>query len=104
MTTQCINTKINMRLEWDEAKRQATLEHRGLDFADCNEIFANVTFEFPDDRKNYGEPRTICIGFLKGRMVAVVYTQRGVHRRIVSMRKCNEREKKAYRDRLERRG
>jgi hypothetical protein len=37
-------------------------------------------------------------------MVAVVYTQRGVHRRIVSMRKCNEREKKAYLDRLERRG
>ena len=71
-----------MRLEWDEAKRQATLEHRGLDFADCKEIFANVTFESPDDRKNYGEPRTICIGFLKGRMVVVVYTQRGVHRRI----------------------
>jgi len=90
-----------MRLEWDEAKRQATLEHRGLDFADCVEVFADVTFEFPDTRKDYGEARTVCIGFLKNRMVAVVYTQRGGTRRIISMRKCNEREIKIYRERLD---
>ncbi|MHB1267935.1 MAG: BrnT family toxin [Acidithiobacillus ferriphilus] len=89
-----------MCLEWDEAKRQATLEHRGLDFADCATVFAGVTFEFPDDRKDYGEPRTVCIGFLDEQMVAVVYTLRGTHWRIISMRKCNERERKAYRDRM----
>ena len=90
-----------MNLDWDEDKRQATLVHRGLDFADCAEVFADVTFEFPDTRKDYGEARIVCIGFLKDRMVAVVYTQRGDTRRVISMRKCNERETKIYRERLE---
>lgn len=91
-----------MTLDWDEEKRQATLVHRKLDFADCVEVFADVTYEFPDTRKDYGEARTVCIGFLKDRMVAVVYTQRGDTRRIISMRKCNEREIKIYRERLDR--
>ncbi|MBU2840648.1 BrnT family toxin [Acidithiobacillus thiooxidans] len=89
-----------MNLDWDEEKRRSTLAHRELDFADCVEVFADVTFEFPDKRKDYGEARTVCIGFLKNRMVAVVYTQRGDTRRIISMRKCNEREIKIYRERL----
>ena len=91
-----------MKLDWDEEKRQTTLAHRELDFADCVEVFADVTFEFPDTRKDYGEARTVCIGFLKNRMVAVVYTQRGDTRRIISMRKCNDREIKIYRERLDR--
>ncbi|WP_414041706.1 BrnT family toxin [Acidithiobacillus sp. M4-SHS-6] len=62
-----------MTLDWDEEKRQATLVHRELDFADCVEVFADVTYEFPDTRKDYGEAHTVCIGFLKHRMVAVVY-------------------------------
>ncbi|MBN6742250.1 BrnT family toxin [Acidithiobacillus sp. MC6.1] len=89
-----------MELEWDEEKRQTTLQHRGLDFADCAQVFAGVTFEFPDTRKDYGEPRMVCVGFLKERMVAVVYTSRSPRRRIISMRKCNEREIESYRDRL----
>ncbi len=91
-----------MNLDWDEEKRQATLAHRVLDFADCTEVFADVTFEFPDTRKDCGEARTVCIGFLKNRMITVVYTQRGDTRRIISMRKCNEREIKIYRERLDR--
>jgi uncharacterized DUF497 family protein len=91
-----------MKLDWDEDKRQATLAHRELDFVDCVEVFADVTFEFPDTRKDYGEARTVCIGFLKNRMVAVVYTQRGDTRRIISMRKCNDREIETYRERLAR--
>ncbi|WP_226828928.1 BrnT family toxin [Acidithiobacillus ferridurans] len=102
MTKQDINIIINIKLDWDEEKRQTTLAHRELDFADCVEVFADVTFEFPDTRKDYGEARTVCIGFLKNRMVAVVYTQRGDTRRIISMRKCNDREIETYRERLAR--
>jgi len=102
LTKQDINIIINIKLDWDEEKRQTTLAHRELDFADCVEVFADVTFEFPDTRKDYGEARTVCIGFLKNRMVAVVYTQRGDTRRIISMRKCNDREIETYRERLAR--
>ena len=79
-------------LEWNEDKRLLILEKRGLDFADAALVFAGETYNFPDDRKDYGEPRTITIGFLLNRMVVIVWTPRGENRRIISMRKANERE------------
>jgi uncharacterized DUF497 family protein len=85
-----------MKLEWNEDKRQATLAERGLDFADCAEVFEGITHSFSDKRKEYGEPRIISVGFLKRRMVVIVYTPRGVGRRIISMRYANERERKYF--------
>ena len=82
-----------MRITFDPAKRDKTLAERGLDFADAALVFAGVTLEVEDTRKNYGEPRTICYGLLDGRMVVVGYTPRGADRHIFSMRKANEREK-----------
>jgi uncharacterized DUF497 family protein len=63
-----------------------------LDFADAVIIFAGVTLEVEDTRKDYGETRFICYGLLFGRMVEVGYTPRGADRHILSMRKANERE------------
>jgi uncharacterized DUF497 family protein len=69
------------------------LAERGLDFADAKFVFAGVTLEVEDTRKNYGEPRIICYGYLEKRMVVVGYTPRGADRHVFSMRKANEREK-----------
>ena len=82
-----------MVLTFDPAKREKTLSDRGLDFADAAVVFAGVTLEIEDTRRNYGETRVICYGFLEHRMVVVGYTPRGADRHIFSMRKANEREK-----------
>lgn len=82
-----------MGITFDPDKREATLAERGLDFADAVFVFAGVTVEFEDTRKNYGETRIICYGLLEGRMVVVGYTPRGADRHIFSMRKANDREK-----------
>ena len=82
-----------MRITFDPGKRKATLAERGLDFADAALVFAGVTLEVEDTRKNYGETRIICYGLLEGRMVVVGYTPRGADRHIFSMRKANDREK-----------
>jgi len=50
-----------------------------------------------DGRKDYGERRMICFGFLDGRMVVVCYTERNGVRHVFSMRKANEREQKKAR-------
>lgn len=92
---------IIVKLDYDSAKRDATLEHRGLDFARATEIFAGVTFTQRDDRVDYGEDRFITFGVLDDRMVAIVWTDRGETRRIISMRKANEREKARYQQRLD---
>ena len=81
-----------MRLTFDPAKRAKTLAERGLDFADAALVFAGVTVEVEDTRKDYGETRIICYGYLQGRLVVVGYVPRGASRHIFSMRKANARE------------
>jgi uncharacterized protein len=64
-----------VRITYDPAKRAATLSNRGLDFADAAEVFARVYTVAPDDRRDYGEPRFISAGYLRGRMVVIVWTR-----------------------------
>lgn len=85
-----------MRITFDRAKRDRTLRERDLDFARAAEVFPGRTLTVPDERSDYGEDRFITIGYLDDRMVALVWTPRGSARRIISMRKCNDREQKRY--------
>ena len=90
-----------MKITFDPAKRDKTLAERGLDFADATVVFAGVTVEIEDTRKDYGEQRIVCFGLLDGRMVVVGYTPRGADRHIFSMRKANEREQARIKTLLE---
>ncbi|MGY6708457.1 MAG: BrnT family toxin [Rhizobiaceae bacterium] len=85
-----------MQFEFDPSKRQDTLDQRGLDMANAAEVFEGDHLTVEDDRFDYGETRYITIGFMAGRMVVLVWTQRGNSCRIISMRKANEREQKTY--------
>jgi uncharacterized DUF497 family protein len=82
-----------MRISYDPAKRDRTLAGRGLDFNDAVEVFDGIVVEVQDTRRDYGEPRIVCFGFLRRRLVQIVYTPRGAVRHIISMRKANDREK-----------
>jgi uncharacterized DUF497 family protein len=86
-----------MRITCDPAKRQRTLQERGLDMRRAKEIFAGYHFTRVDDRFDYGEPRFTTVGRLDSRLVVFVWTPRGTARRIVSMRHCHEREAKTLR-------
>jgi uncharacterized DUF497 family protein len=101
-----------MKISCDPAKHAKTLRERGLRFEDAAEVFAGVTFDDPDLRRDYGELRIITIGVLRGRVMVVVWTPRGEARHsasktrvnaliVISMRKANEREKAQYGHRLE---
>ena len=90
-----------MEISYDPAKRALILETRGLDFDDAVHVFAGVTFDIEDDRKEYGEVRWLTFGLLEDRLVAVVWTPRGEGRHIITMWKANDRERKKYEDRLE---
>lgn len=90
-----------MKISFDPNKRESTLIDRGIDFADAAQVFAGLTLDFEDNRKDYGEIRFITVGHLQGRMMVVVWTPRGEVCHIISMRKANEREINKYRQRLE---
>ena len=89
-----------MRSTYDPAKREKTLAERGLDFEDAATIFAGTTLTLRDDRRDYGEPRFQTYGFLGRRLVIVVWTERGTDCHVISMRKCNAREKARFQARL----
>ena len=91
----------SVRITYDSAKRQKTLAERGLDFIDAAKVFAGATLTLLDDRRNYGEPRYQTYGLLQRELVMVVWTPRGGDRHVISMRKCNAREKTRYQARLE---
>jgi uncharacterized DUF497 family protein len=87
-----------MKTTFNAAKRDWTLAHRGLDFAvDADKVFSGETTTVLDDRFDYGEIRRISAGFLDGRMVVIVWTQRGTSRHIISMRYCHGKEENRWR-------
>jgi uncharacterized DUF497 family protein len=94
------NYDISVQIEYDPDKREQTLSERGLDFARAAEIFAGHHFTAEDFREDYSEPRFITVGLLDSRMVVMVWTPRGEVRRIISMRKANEREQARYAPKL----
>jgi len=90
-----------MKLEFNEAKRNKTLQERGLDFARAFEIFDGIHFTGQDKRMDYKEDRFITVGWMDDSLVVMVWTPRGEVRRIISMRKANDREKTLYANYLE---
>jgi uncharacterized DUF497 family protein len=85
-----------MELEFDQDKCHKTLLERGLDFARASEVFEGIHFTGQDSRVNYEEDRFITVGWLDASLVVLVWTPRGEVRRIISMRKANDREKALF--------
>ena len=58
-----------------------------------------------DNRRDYGEIRSIAFGHVESRLIAAAFTKRQDIIRIISARKANDREKKRFKgaiaDRLE---
>lgn len=85
--------------DWDEPKRQATLLLRGLDFAMVRDFDLDTAVIDPDDRRDYGEARFKATGMIGGRLFIAIFTPRGERFRLISLRKANEREKRAWANR-----
>jgi uncharacterized DUF497 family protein len=81
-------------ITFDRVKRAKTPAERGLDFQRAKVVFEGIHLTRVDDRRDYGEQRFITAGWLDERIVVIVWTPRGRARRIISMRKANEREVK----------
>ena len=93
-----------VRFTWDPEKSDANLAACGFDLDFATLIFAGPTLEREDTRQDYGERRVIAIGLVQGIALTVVYTDRpaeaDVERRIISARRSNRRERRAYEDAL----
>ena len=82
------------------AKRAVTLQEKRLDFAGAGLVFMGDVATEQDVRHDYGEDRFVSAGYLRGRMVVIVWTQRGNVRHIISMRYCHGNEEKVWQRRM----
>ncbi len=89
-----------MKITFDPAKREVTLTHRGIDFADASRVFEGDHATWIDDRFDYGEVRQITAGWLDGRMVVFVWILRDDATHIISMRYCHAKEERKIRKRF----
>ena len=89
-----------MKIEFDPAKRDATLEERGLDFADVAQVIIGITVSNEDRRYDYGEPRFQTYGLLNDRVVMFAWTPIDGGLRVISMRKCNDKEQASFAARM----
>ena len=89
-----------MKISFDPEKRDATFRERGLDFADAAEVFEQPSFTTEDDRLAYPEPRFLTYGLMRDRMVMIAWTPADDGIRVISMRKCNERERRKLAPRM----
>jgi uncharacterized DUF497 family protein len=85
-----------MIYEWDEEKRIANLAKHGVDFSMAEGFNWETAVVREDRRRNYGERRSIAVGYLNARLHILIFTLRGEAVRIISLRKANPREMKHY--------
>lgn len=89
-------TEIYQNFEWDIKKRASNIEKHGFDFVDAVILFDGVIMDKICERKKDGENRYLTIGCVGGIVAAVVYVDRDKKRRIISMRKARDYERKNY--------
>jgi uncharacterized protein len=82
---------------WDEAKRKSNIKKHGLDFKDAHLVYDDpdkCTYEAcRDDESRWMD---IALVAIRGRVLALVYTERGEDVRVISFRPASREERKLY--------
>jgi uncharacterized DUF497 family protein len=93
---EIVHTINPVKLSYDAAKNDRNIRERGLSFDHVGEFeFTTAKFSV-DSRRDYGETRRRALGFLDGRLHALVFVETDEGIRVVSFRKANKREVKDY--------
>ncbi|OOC10040.1 BrnT family toxin [Thioalkalivibrio halophilus] len=81
-----------MEIEFDADKDAANLAKHGVSLADAAHLDWDTLLAMEDRRADYGECRMTGYALREERLYCVVFTDRGSARRIISLRKANNRE------------
>lgn len=89
---------MGLSFEWNEEKAKTNVKKHGISFDEALTVFTDpfsVTILDPDHSMD--EQRYVGVGSSeKGRVLVVVYTERGASIRIISCRKATPSERRLY--------
>jgi uncharacterized DUF497 family protein len=85
------------QFEWDDVKAVANLSKHGIAFAEAMAVFLDPRrIEIRTVRAEDGEDRMKVVCRIQGRLFTIVFVMRGTICRIISARRSNPSEEKAY--------
>lgn len=85
-----------MKISYDPAKDAANLAKHGISLALAADLEWESALTWPDTRRAYGEPRQCALALLGEWLFFVAFVDRAGERRIISLRKANNREQIRY--------
>lgn len=83
-------------ITYNDVKRRTNLAKHGIDLADCAEVFDGPMLTDEDARVAYGEQRLKNLGWLHGRVVVLVWTDRVTGLQIISCRYGDKHETERF--------
>lgn len=91
---------MDIEFEWDPEKALGNERKHGVSFLEAATAFGDpLSVTVPDPRHSVGEERFVLFGQSgRGRLLAVMHTERGSKIRIISARLMTSREKREYHD------
>lgn len=87
---------MSLEFEWDDEKNTSNIKKHGIDFEDAISIWEGRVHLRPSPRQ--GESRWIAVGIADGVEIAVIYTERGAVKRLISARRARKNERTTYRE------
>lgn len=85
-----------MEITFDPAKDATNIAKHGVSLTVAVDLEWDSAMTWPDSRRDYGEARMIGLALTGARLYCVIFTDRGNARRVISLRKANEREVRRY--------
>ena len=83
-------------ISFDPSKNDRNIASRGISFEVATQFEWDTAMIAEDHRWEYGEPRFQALGFIAGRLHAMVFTPRAGKIHVISLRKANRREMRRY--------
>lgn len=83
-----------MDITYDPSKDRSNQQKHGVSLAEASGLDWDTALERLDARDDYGEDRYQALGFIGERLYCAVYVDREDRRRMISLRKANNRQYK----------
>ena len=89
---------MGLEFEWDDRKARTNLKKHGVSFVEASSVFGDpLAVTIPDPLHSEEEDRFITLGESgRGRLLVVVFTDRGEKIRIISARPATRRERQSH--------
>lgn len=88
-------------ISFDPDKDLANRHKHGISLAKAEAIDWSEALTWQDDRRDYGEVRLVALAPIGDRLYCCVYVERDEGRRIISLRKANQREFDHYAENID---